>query len=312
MVGGAAAACSVGAGTTGVDEAGDDGPMDAAPSAHTRRVVAYLPNDAGSYSDWAARIDFSKMTHLNLAFALATTDGDWDMGASDADVKALVDTAHAAGVKVLASLGGGDGDQTVIAQYQDASQVPALVSNLDTFVSTHDFDGVDIDIEDPDNLGPGYTIFVDAVVARLRPGGKLITAAVAEDLQDGMQDATLHELDFLNLMIYSDYSDSVSELRYYTGTKHVPAGKLNLGAAFFGQDSDGNAYAYADLLASDPTAWSKDETQHNGRTVTYTGVASMKQLADYSKGYGGIMFWDLSQDSTVKERSLYAAIQGQM
>jgi len=69
-----------------------------------------LPNYSGSFGTWAKKINFAKMTHLNLAFATATGTNDWAMGASDADVKAIVDAAHAAGTLVLASLGGGGGD----------------------------------------------------------------------------------------------------------------------------------------------------------------------------------------------------------
>ena len=256
------------------------------PSSGTR-VVAYLPNYSGSYATWAQTINFSKMTHFNLAFATATTGNGWDMGASDSDVATLVKAAHAAGVKVIASLGGGGGDQTVIAQFQNAGNVPTLVGNLDSFVSSHDFDGVDVDIEDPNNLGSDYTTFVYAVVAKLRPKGKLVTAAVAQYLQDSMQDATLHEFDFVNVMIYSTYSDSVSAMTYYTNTKGVPADLVTLGAGFFGTDSSGNEYAYSQIIAADPNAWSYDQTQVNGQTVSYTGMASMKKLADYSKGFGG-------------------------
>jgi chitinase len=311
-----------GGASTGGDAAGD-GPSTIDSAAVTDggdggsvvdalRVVAYLPNYSGSYSDWATKIDFTKMTHLNLAFATATSNNDWDMGASDADVKALVDAAHAAGTKVLASLGGGGGDQTVIARYQDTSQIPDLVTKLDAFVAAHDFDGVDVDIEDPSNLGASYSAFVDQTVATLRPEGKLVTAAVAQYLQDNMADATLHEFDFLNVMIYSTYSDSVSALDYYSGTKSVPVTQLELGAGFFGSDSNGNEYAYSDILAADPSAWSKDQTQVNGNTVTYTGMASMKKLADYSKGFGGIMFWELSEDTSDAQYSLYKVIQGSM
>src|SRR6202000_546830 len=129
-----------------------DAAPDAAQAAPSARVVAYLPNYSGSYASWAKSIDFTKMTHLNLAFASATTSNGWDMGASDSDVAALVKAAHAKGVKVIASLGGGGGDQTVIAQYKTASNGPSMVANLDTFVTAHDFDGVDVDIEDPGNL----------------------------------------------------------------------------------------------------------------------------------------------------------------
>jgi GH18 family chitinase len=103
----------------------------------------------------------------------------------------------------------------------------------------------------------------------------------------------------------------VSELAYYTGTKQVPPGKISLGAGFFGSDSSGNEYDYSAIIAADPNAWSYDQTQVNGQTVNYTGVASMKKLADYSKGFGGIMFWELSADTT-DAHSLYKAIQGEM
>ena len=273
------------------------------------RVVAYLPNYAGSYATWAQTIDFTRMTHLDLAFATADGNNGWDMGASDSDVAALVTAAHAAGTKVLASLGGGGGDQTVIAQYKDSGNIAPLVQNLDTFVRSHGLDGVDVDIEDPNNLGSGYSAFVAAVVGTLRPEGKLVTAAVAQYLQDSMSDATLHTFDFLNVMIYSSYSDSVSGMTYYAQTKAVPANLLNLGAAFFGSDSNGNEYAYSAILAADPNAWSYDQTKVSGTTVDYTGMASMKKLTAYSEGYGGIMFWDLSQDTT-DSHSLYKAIQG--
>src|SRR5262249_10162092 len=122
---------------------------------------------------------------------------------------------------------------------------------------------------------------------------------------------TLHQFDFLNVMIYSTYADSVSELDYYTGTKNVPSALLTLGAGFFGTDSNGNEYAYSQILAADGTAWSRDQSQVDGQTVHYTGVASMKKLADYAKGYGGIMVWELSEDTT-DGHSLYKVIQGEM
>jgi GH18 family chitinase len=285
---------------------------DGGPPPDATRVVAYLPNYNGSYADWAKRIDFNKMTHLNLAFATATGSNGWDMGASDSDVAALVGAAHAAGTKVIASLGGGGGDQSVIARYKDPNNIDDLVTKLDAFVSAHGFDGVDVDIEDGSNLGASYSAFIDATVAKLRPEGKLVTAAVAQYLQDSMSDATMNAFDFLNVMVYSTYSDAVSELGWYSGTKHVAKDKLTLGAAFFGTDSASNEYAYADILKADGSAWSKDQAQVNGQTVNYTGMASMKKLAEYSKGFGGIMFWELTEDSSDPQYSLYKVIQDAM
>lgn len=297
-----------------IDAAPSDAKPDAAPDAPVApayRVVAYLPNYSGSYADWARTIDFTKMTHLNLAFATANGSNGWDMGASDADVAAIVTAAHAAGTRVLASLGGGGGDQTVIARFTNAANVAPLASNLDAFVTRLDLDGVDVDIEDGNHLGADYAAFVGAIVAKLRPKGKLVTAAVAQYLQDGMSDATMRSFDFLNVMIYSSYADSVAAMTYYSETKHVAPALLTLGAGFFGGDSRGNEYAYKDILAADPGAWAYDETQVRGTTVRYTGMASMKKLAAYSKSFGGIMFWELSEDTT-DGHSLYKVIQGAM
>jgi len=284
---------------------GVGGSITPTPSA---RLIAYLPNYEGSFATFAQTIDFTKMTHLNLAFATSNTSNGWNMGATDAEVKALVDAAHAKGVKVLASLGGGGGDQSVIAQYKNTANITPLVNNLDAFVTRLNFDGVDIDIEDGAQLGANYSSFVSAVIAKLRPKGKLVTAAVAQYLQGGMSDATLKSYDFLNIMIYSTYSDSVSQMNYYAGTKGIAKDKLVLGAAFYGTSANWDYYAYKDILAYDASAWSKDQTTINGKTINYTGMASMKTLAQYSKGFGGIMFWELAHDTT-DSHSLYKVIQ---
>jgi chitinase len=289
----------------------DAGPDSGPTPTSSVRVVGYLPNYSGSYADWAAKIDFTKMTHLNLAFASATSSNDWDMGAPDDQVKALVDAAHAAGTKVLASLGGGGGDQTVIARYKDPSNVPDLATKLDAFVAAHNFDGADVDIEDGSNLGANYSTFITAIVGKLRPEGKLVTAAVAQYLQDSMADDTLHQFDFVNVMVYSNYADGVTAMDYYTATKSVPKLQVVLGAGFFGSDSSGTEYAYSDILKADSNAWNADQAQVNGNTVNYTGMASMKKIAEYSKGFGGIMFWELSEDVT-DSHSLYKVIQSTM
>lgn len=293
------------AGTPGTDSGGPKPP----PS--DVKVIAYLPNYSGSYADWANKIDFTKMTHMNLAFASANGSNNWDMGASDSDVGALVTAAHAAGVKVLASLGGGGGDQSVIAQFKDSGNVPPLVDNLDSFLNRLNLDGADIDIEDPNHLGNDYGTFVDAVVAKLRPEGKLVTAAVAQYLQDSMSDHTLHEFDFVNVMVYSNYNDGVTAMDYYSKTKSVPKTQIVLGIGFFGTDSGGTEYAYSDIMKADPNAWSKDQTQVNGNTVNYTGVATTTKIAQYSKGFGGAMFWELSEDTT-DSHSLWKAVQSAM
>jgi hypothetical protein len=138
-----------------------------------------------------------------------------------------------------------------------------------------------------------------------------VTAAVAQYLQDGMSDDTLHQYDFVNVMIYTTYDDSVNELAWYRDQKGMAPEDLTLGAAFFGTDNSGHEYAYWEILQADPGAWQGDYATVNGHSVHFTGPDSMRQLADFSKQYGGIMFWELSED-TSDDHSLYRTIQQTM
>src|SRR5882724_11802636 len=166
------------------------------PSTPSSLLVGYIPDYNGSYASYARSINFSKVTHLNLAFGnppkcsgtcTASSNMNFSIGQSDADIATLVNTAHAAGVKVILSIGGGGGDQQIL-QFYNAGLSTQLVNSLANYITAHNLDGVDVDIEDPNNMGSPLTTFVNALVAKFRPQGKLITAAVAQYLQGSMQD----------------------------------------------------------------------------------------------------------------------------
>ena len=79
----------------------------------TPLLVGYLPDYQGNYASFATSLDFNKMTHLVLAFALppscggtctASSNMTWSLNQTDADIATLVSAAHAAGVKVLLSI----------------------------------------------------------------------------------------------------------------------------------------------------------------------------------------------------------------
>jgi GH18 family chitinase len=288
------------------DQSGDDG--GAEPEAKTR-LIAYLPTYRGSYADWAERIDFTKMTHLNLAFANPGDDGYFGIGQSDEEVKALVHAAHAAGTKVLASLGGGGGDQ-ILANGYEQHDAHELVANLDAFVTRLELDGVDVDMEAPGRMHQEYLDFVDACVETFRPQGKLVTAAVAPWIQEQLdQEVTTHMLaafDFVNIMSYSDMTNTMNDLAYYEGLG-VPREEMVVGVRFFGNDGNGEV-DYSHILELYPDAWMYDEIHDDGYDVYYTGPATMATFAELSKGYGGIMFWELGEDVS-GEHSLYGALQ---
>jgi chitinase len=246
------------------------------------KVVMYLPNWNGSFASWATKIDFQKMTHLNLAFGTVNSGtNDWDLGASDSDVQALAKAAHAANVKVLVSVGGADDDIGIITRYQTESNIDPLIANLDAFVTRLDLDGVDVDLERGTDMksSGNYPEFITKLVAKFRPEGKLVTSALAQYIVEDMgSDATvtqsLNAFDFINLMIYSTNMNTyTSELNWWTGTKGIAKNKLTWGVEF------------TNNLSVDVAA----------------------QLTTASLAYGGVMLWEYTQAT---EPKLWPAVQG--
>jgi hypothetical protein len=245
------------------------------------KVVMYLPNWSGSYSGWATKIDFNKMTHLLLAFGTVSSGtNDWSIGAPDSDVQALAAAAHAKNVKVLISIGGADDDIGIITRYQTQSNIAPLVANLDALVGRLDLDGVDVDLErggDMKSTG-NYPAFVSALISTFRPEGKLVSSALAQYIvQDAGANAALftviNSFDFINLMIYStNMNDYTSEVNWWVSSVGVPKVKLTWGIEFTSQLT----------------------------------VAMAKQITMASKAYGGVMVWEYSQPT---ESQLWPAVQ---
>jgi chitinase len=283
-----------------------------AAAAASPLFVGYLPNYKGiSFADYANKVDLSHMTHLNLAFGnppkcVGTCTASSDMtfavkGQSDADVDAIVKWAHAAGVKVLLSIGGGGGDQLIL-QFYNVGLSRALVASLNRYVATHHLDGVDVDIEDPSNMGAPFATFVDTVVTTFRPQGKLVTAAVAKYMQGSMPDAALHRFDFINVMNYSSYTAAVASMQFYTVNKKVPKSQVVLGLPFFGSAADDSKEEdYATILANYPNAWRVDTVGggplDEGKGFNYVGEDSMAKEVKLGKQFGGVMVWELMGDA---------------
>ena len=270
-LGGSAGATPGGAaGASGSANGGSGGGGTADPAV---KVVMYLPNWAGSFAGWAAKIDFNKMTHLDLAFGtIKAGTNDWSLGAPDDDVKAIAKTAHDAHVKVLVSIGGADDDIGIINRYATAENIQPLVDNLDAFITRLDLDGVDVDLERGSGLkvSTNFPDFLAKLIAKLRPQGRVVSTALAQYIiEDTGDDASktapwLTSYDFINLMIYNkDINVYTKELNWWTTQRHIPKSKLTWGVDFTGG----------------------------------TNAATIKALTEASKADGGVMAWELSQDA---------------
>jgi len=276
------------------------------------RLVGYLPDYHESYATYARTLDFTRMTHLILAFGLApacngacTAQSDMTISLrqTDADIATLVNAAHSAGVQVLISLGGGDAaSDATISQFYLAGLSTPFSASIDSFVRTHNLDGVDVDIEEPSTMGAPYGTFVAALAARMHAEGKLITAATAPYLDSAIPDSALASFDFLNIESYSTDAEAMSNLNFYGQQKGIASNKLVLGVPFFATDATQSvAVPYAQLLQAYPNAWQTDTVSggplDGGITLYYVGETTMAQETKLGAQYGGVMVWELTLDA---------------
>jgi len=254
-------------------------------------------NIVGYVASWNGNptfLQYDKLTYLNYSFAEVNTNGT--LRCDTTYLGSIVTKAHAAGVKVLISVGGGSNGKRMTAAMRNART--NLVANIEAFVQTWGLDGADIDWEAPANNSDGdlFNRTVQTLCADLHPQGKLVTAALDTGDWFGMYipSSSFASLDLMNLMGYDSGGDYyfTSGLNYWLG-RGAPPAKLMLGVGFFG-NGPGGEKAYHDIVAGDTNAPYKDSSggyKYNG----LPSILAKTQVAKFRAG--GIMIWELSQDT---------------
>lgn len=310
----------------------DNVPIDASAPQSTElsdfKVVGYYPSWK---PDKLQTVDFGVVTHVCYAFAIPTAEGGLRELENPDTARTLIHSAHENGAKVLLSVGGWSyNDMPLEGVFMEATATSAgverLVQSILSMCEAYGFDGVDMDWEHPRVDGTSasqYESLMLALAERVHGKGKLLTAAVLSGATaDGniYYDATAHTnavlnaVDFINVMAYdggdgerhSSYQFAVDCGRYWKDTRGLPTSKVVLGVPFYARPSWAD---YGAILASAPDAGSGDHTAYNGMEVYYNGVETMEEKARYAKeNLGGIMIWELTQDTSDRDKSLLQAI----
>ena len=293
------------------------------------KVVAYIPNwiDMDAFT---RTIEYSKLTHINVAFENPVDDaGNMSFNPKN---KILIDRAHAHRVPVLISIGGGGAanDKTLLARYAlllgDAKRAQ-FAAKLAAFVSQHNFDGLDVDIEGS-TINKDYGPFIADLSRALRPKGKLLTAALSQHNGGNIvPDSVFAQFDWINIMSYdavgpwrpqepgqhSSMAFTKSTVEYWT-KRGLPKHKAVVGVPFygygFGEAFVAHGYTYAAIVDAHPGAENKDQV---GNTIWYNGIPTTKAKVQYMREHdlGGIMIWSLNSDAKGK-RSLLSAIHEEL
>lgn len=286
------------------------------------RILGYLP----SKMDWAtdmAGVDFNAITDLNLAFINPDSTGKLPAAGV---VKPVIEKAHKSGVRIFLSIGGGSPlphMDTLLYGSRKAEMIKALAN----YTVQHQFDGIDVDLEN-DLINEHYAPFVKDLHTALKAENKLMTAALATWNGDKIHDSTLQLYDYINIMSYdktgpwqpgkagqhSPLSMATDDFNYYHQKRNIPAEKLLVGLPFYGYVfgvTSPYSMKYRDILAAYPGSENADSLRtKDGGTLYFNGIPTIRQktLDAINNKAAGVMIWQLLGDSN-DDRSLLRAIK---
>ena len=298
-------------------------------------VVGYLAAFKGLELS-IARTDLAAFTHFNLSFAnpdaagrfvdqgkMTCMEGETGANLSIETLRGTVARLQASGAKVLISTAGGvipgcSGDwKALLAPERRAATVDALVELADTL----GLDGIDIDIEgalltEIDRAGD-YTPFIAALSEAMNARGKLLTCATASYEGGMIPVRSIPYFDLVNVMSYdaigpnwgeagaehSSYAMAARDLDLWL-ERGVARERLILGVPFYGYGFGGAKanWSYRELVAAHGLNATKADVIGalcaGCRYITHNSPATIEKKARLAaEKAGGIMVWELSQDS---------------
>ena len=310
----------------------------------------FIPKSAkykvvGFYPSWrvaslpVSEIQWDKLTRVVYAFAIPNADGTIDT--RDLTLMSqLKDSAHANGVEVYVSVGGGDGSTNFAWIATKDEYMKRFIREVRQYVFQNCLDGVDIDWEywsgySNSNViqaeSSAFVYIIRSLKEELSPFNIGISADLGASHWSGMHFYTdvVKYIDDLQIMCYdftgpwsspgphSSYEQSIGTgssitstgLAYWVNYRKWPKEKMLLGVPFYGRDFDndgGQGIAYSEIVKMSPDAFLDDRINN----IYYNGIETMARKTQYviDNDYAGIMIWELAQDSNVDSLSLLNAI----
>ena len=215
--------------------------------------------------------------------------------------------AHANNVRVSIAIGGwNDGNDSAFeALAANAGPRTTFVNSLVNLVNQYGLDGVDMDWEypDPGTSGSNFTLLMQQLSTAMHSRGKLLTAAVVSGgtTANGVQTAVFGMVDWLNIMAYdggsphANYDWAIAAANGWK-SRGLPASKTVLGVPFYSRPG---GITYSQLVAMNANNANVDCATVNGAQQCYNGLPTIRRKTQWAMANGGgIMYWELSQDTT--------------
>ena len=301
------------------------------------KVVGFYPYWGEDHLPVSA-VHWDEITRIDYAFASISYDGHLITKHLDM-TGLLVDEAHNHGVEVYLSIGGAEDSDNFPPVATDDTKRKRLVRDIKNYVFSNCLDGVDIDWEFWNGAATGTVIPAEsnALVTLLKELDEYFRPfeiGISIDLYAGNWggkhyfDGITDYATSLQVMAYdftgpwsdpgphSSYEDAIGSgntvsstgLAYWINYRGWPRENILLGVPFYGRDFDngGKGITYRAILEKYPDAYDKDQVDN----IYYNGRITIGRKAQYVKdnGVGGIMIWELSQDTYIDSLRLLKVI----
>ena len=274
------------------------------------KVVGYLPHYRFSLAD---KIEFEKITHLNLSFLNPDIQGNLSIGGQD--IAPIIQKAKAKNpdIEVFISLAGGGMTPEWEAAYDkflQPNERSGFIHLLIEYLELYNLDGIDVDLE-WNMVNALYSPFVLELKDSLDAHSIQMSAAwPATYRYPDISNQALAAFDFINLMAYdltgswapnnpgphSPYSFAQQGITYWKN-QGVNGNRMTLGVPFYGYDfttQSVTSFTFGSMVAEDTTYALLDEVGqkfYNGiPTIEAKTLLALNEVA-------GIMIWELGQDA---------------
>ncbi len=279
-----------------------------AASTPTFTIAGYLPDYRTLDPEWGRYA-----TDMIYFSAGVQASGELNTGRlSERTLAALREMRTTYGTRVFVAIGGWDRSQHFAAVATDPALRELFAQNLTTYCLAQQLDGVDLDWEFPqdERENRAYVELLAAIHRAFAPHGLRVSVALAawQDLGPELYQAVdrIHVMSYDHNGQHATFEQAAADIEAFL-SRSAPPEKLLLGVPFYGRDVDNfsRALTYAEIVSRYQPA--PEEDLAGG--VYFNGPATIQQKTRYAREQqlGGVMIWELGQD-TRDETSLLRAI----
>jgi len=270
--------------------------------AATPIVTGYLPHYRAGIID---TLSVEKLTDIIYFSVSPKANGSLDTSKVDpAVLRKLTQRAHMKRTRVHICVGGWELSDGFASMTNDPTVRATFIRNLTTFIRTHKLQGADIDWEHPKTEVEihNYQKLLIELKRAFVPHRLWLTVAVA-GWGRYIKPETIPFIDRFHIMAYdqgtphASFSGAVKDMKQWENNK-VPKAKLLLGLPFYGRNKQSTAITYDELIKKHHPKANADEAGG----FHFNGPATIQRKTAYAigQGYGGVMIWELGQDTKGK------------